>query len=129
MTVLFDLLDAHPRRIYGLTALVAALLLLFGLYLQHVVGLEPCPMCIVQRYAFVLVALLAAVAASSKSPRAWAGLGILIADLIATGGRTLVCWGGGGGIIELMKLDRPASGFDGGGGAMAGGTWPAPRTA
>ena len=60
MTVLFDLLDAHPRRIYGLTALVAALLLLFGLYLQHVVGLEPCPMCIVQRYAFVLVALLAA---------------------------------------------------------------------
>ena len=85
MTVLFDLLDAHPRRIYGLTALVAALLLLFGLYLQHVVGLEPCPMCIVQRYAFVLVALLAAVAASSKSPRAWAGLGILIVVLSAFG--------------------------------------------
>ena len=85
MTVLFDLLDAHPRRIYGLTALVAALLLLFGLYLQHVVGLEPCPMCIVQRYAFVVVALLAAVAASSKSPRAWAGLGILIVVLSAFG--------------------------------------------
>ena len=85
MTVLFDLLDAHPRRIYGLTALVAALLLLFGLYLQHVVGLEPCPMGIVQRYAFVLVALLAAVAASSKSPRAWAGLGILIVVLSAFG--------------------------------------------
>ena len=85
MTVLFDLLDAHPRRIYGLTALVAALLLLFGLYLQHVAGLEPCPMCIVQRYAFVLVALLAAVAASSKSPRAWAGLGILIVVLSAFG--------------------------------------------
>ncbi len=34
-------------------------LLAFGMYLQHVVGLEPCPMCIVQRYAFVLVALLA----------------------------------------------------------------------
>ena len=62
MTVLFDLLYAHPRRIYGLTALVAALLLLFGLYLQHVVGLEPCPMCIVQRYAMVVIALLAMVA-------------------------------------------------------------------
>ena len=42
-------------------------------------------MCIVQRYAFVLVALLAAVAASSKSPRAWTGLGILIVVLSAFG--------------------------------------------
>jgi disulfide bond formation protein DsbB len=78
VTVLFELIDAHTRRIYGLTALVAALLLAFGMYLQHVVGLEPCPMCIVQRYAFVLVALLAAFAATRSSPRAWLGLGILI---------------------------------------------------
>ena len=85
MNVLFDLLDAHPRRIYGLTALVAALLLLFGLYLQHVVGLEPCPMFIVQRYAFVLVALLAAVAATRKSPGAWVGFGFLIFLLSAFG--------------------------------------------
>lgn len=34
-------------------------LLAFGLYLQHVVGLEPCPMCIVQRYALVLIAIIA----------------------------------------------------------------------
>ena len=85
MNVLFDLLDAHPRRIYGLTALVAALLLVYGLYLQHVVGLEPCPMCIVQRYAFVLVALLAAVAATRKSPGAWVGFGVLIFLLSAFG--------------------------------------------
>ena len=39
-------------------------LLGFGLYLQHVVGLEPCPMCIVQRYALIGVALLAALAAA-----------------------------------------------------------------
>ena len=38
-------------------------MLAFGLYLQHVVGLEPCPMCIVQRYALVLVALLAGLTA------------------------------------------------------------------
>lgn len=78
VTVLLDLLDTHPRRIYGLTALVAAFLLTFGLYLQHAVGLVPCPMCIVQRYAFVLVALLAAFAATRTSPRAWVVLGILI---------------------------------------------------
>ena len=41
-------------------------LLAYGLYLQHVVGLEPCPMCIVQRYALVLVALLAGVSATGR---------------------------------------------------------------
>jgi disulfide bond formation protein DsbB len=35
----------------------------FGLYLQHVENLEPCPLCIVQRYAFVLIGLIALVAA------------------------------------------------------------------
>lgn len=35
-------------------------MLAFGLYLQHVEGLEPCPMCIVQRYALIGVAVLAA---------------------------------------------------------------------
>ena len=41
-------------------------LLAYGLYLQHVVGLDPCPMCIVQRYALVLVALLAGLTAMGK---------------------------------------------------------------
>ncbi len=42
-------------------------LLAYGLYLQHVVGLDPCPMCIVQRYALVLVALLAGLAAAVRN--------------------------------------------------------------
>ena len=33
-------------------------LLTYGLYLQHVEGLVPCPMCIVQRYALVLLVLV-----------------------------------------------------------------------
>jgi len=40
-------------------SLTCVALLGFSQYLQHVVGLEPCPMCIVQRYAFVLTALIA----------------------------------------------------------------------
>lgn len=32
----------------------------FGLYLQHVEGLEPCPLCVVQRLAFVLAGGFAA---------------------------------------------------------------------
>lgn len=62
--MLLNLLDA-PRRLLALVALVCVLLLAFGLYLQHVVGLEPCPMCIVQRYALVLVAIVAGVSALS----------------------------------------------------------------
>ena len=46
-----------PRRALALICLACVLMLAFGLYLQHVVGLEPCPMCIVQRYALVLVAV------------------------------------------------------------------------
>jgi protein dithiol:quinone oxidoreductase len=43
----------------GWVALACVGMLAFGMYLQHVVGLEPCPMCIVQRYALILVAACA----------------------------------------------------------------------
>lgn len=52
-------LAAHARKLLALIALGSLALLAFGLYLQHVVGLEPCPMCIVQRYALLLVAVVA----------------------------------------------------------------------
>lgn len=44
--------------VFGLIALACAGLLAFGLYLQHVVGLNPCPMCIVQRYAMIALFVL-----------------------------------------------------------------------
>ena len=44
--------------VFGLIAVACAGLLAFGLYLQHVVGLNPCPMCIVQRYAMIGLLLL-----------------------------------------------------------------------
>ena len=55
-------------------ALVSALcigMLAFGLYLQHVVGLVPCPMCIVQRYCLVLVAVFAGLSAIFRHRAAW----------------------------------------------------------
>jgi disulfide bond formation protein DsbB len=48
-------------------SLVCLGLLAFGLILQHVVGLEPCPMCIVQRYALLSVAVIAALTAAFKN--------------------------------------------------------------
>ncbi|MCY1169122.1 disulfide bond formation protein B [Polaromonas sp.] len=59
--------DALPRRVLALTAVACVAMLAFGLYLQHVVGLEPCPMCIVQRYALVLVAIVSGLTAIGKS--------------------------------------------------------------
>ena len=47
------------RQVMLLIAAACVGMLAFGYYLQHVVGLEPCPMCVVQRYAIILIALLA----------------------------------------------------------------------
>jgi len=52
------------RRVLGLICAACVAMLVFGLYLQHVVGLEPCPMCIVQRYALTLVAVVAGLTAA-----------------------------------------------------------------
>jgi disulfide bond formation protein DsbB len=62
--MVLDWFDTAPRRIFGLVAAACIGMLAFGLYLQHVVGLDPCPMCIVQRYALILVAITAGLAAS-----------------------------------------------------------------
>ena len=51
----------------------------FGLYLQHVVGLNPCPMCIVQRYALIGVAVIALVGSRLQRPRWLAVFGVLMA--------------------------------------------------
>ena len=49
---------------------VCAGLIAFGLYLQHAMDLEPCPLCILQRYVFILVGLVALLAAV-HDPQWW----------------------------------------------------------
>ncbi len=63
------------RQVFGLMGLACLAMLAFGMYLQHVVGLEPCPMCIVQRYCLILlmVAFFAGAAKGGSSGRAWLG--------------------------------------------------------
>jgi protein dithiol:quinone oxidoreductase len=76
--MLVNLLDA-PRKLLALVSLGCVALLAFGMYLQHVTGLEPCPMCIVQRYAMVLIAIVAGLTAiSRKSGVLIAGSGLLV---------------------------------------------------
>ena len=62
---LFD----QPRRLLAFVCAACIGMLAFGLYLQHVVGLEPCPMCIVQRYALILVAVVAGITALTARGR------------------------------------------------------------
>ena len=69
-----------PRRAFGLIGLACVAMLAFGLYLQHVVGLEPCPMCVVQRYALVGVAVFAGLASAVRGHAArivWAVLALV----------------------------------------------------
>ncbi|MBU3739217.1 MAG: disulfide bond formation protein B [Rhodoferax sp.] len=78
-----DWLSGRPRRNFALLAVACVAMLGYGLYLQHALGLEPCPMCIVQRYALVFVAIFAALAGLS-SRKGWHVAGAL-AVLVTAG--------------------------------------------
>lgn len=51
------------RIIFIAIFLICLGLLSFGLYLEHAVGLEPCPLCIFQRIAYIIVGLIALITA------------------------------------------------------------------
>lgn len=82
---LFAQFDQAPRRVLSILAACCLAMLTFGMYLQEVVGLVPCPMCIVQRYALILVMLCAAITACSKRPIVHV-LGGALLFLFASGG-------------------------------------------
>lgn len=85
---MFSLIDrflAAPRTVLAAIAIACVALLAFGLYLQHVVGLEPCPMCIVQRYAMIGVGVVCGLTALSRS-RGVQVAGSAVALLFAGGG-------------------------------------------
>ena len=71
-----------PRRVLASISVVSLGLLAFGLYLQHYQGLNPCPMCIVQRYALILVAVFAGLTAMSGKKSIWF-VGTLLTLLMA----------------------------------------------
>ena len=54
-----------PRRVLAAISLASVAMLVFGLYLQHYLDLNPCPMCIVQRYALIFVAVFAGLASAT----------------------------------------------------------------
>lgn len=86
---MFHQILARPRLIFAAIAAICAAMLAFGiLYLQNVLGLNPCPMCIVQRYALIIVGVSCALAAFSRSMPAWRVWGLLAVVLAAFGAFT-----------------------------------------
>lgn len=61
--------------------LAALALLGVGLYLQHIQNMAPCPLCVIQRYAFAAVAIacLGTANLSHRVSRIGAGVGVLAA--------------------------------------------------
>jgi disulfide bond formation protein DsbB len=113
-------LDALGARwIYIGVAVVALGLIAAALFMQHVVGLNPCPLCIFQRIAYLLLAivsLLAAWRAPRPSARAFGVAGILLA-LIGAGiaawhvrlfqsPESLSCGPGLGAMLENFPLSQ-----------------------
>ena len=76
------------RIFYSIIFAICASLLGFGLYLEHVVGLEPCPLCIFQRVAFIVIAVISLIGTIQNPKklleRIYTGL-ILIASLCGAG--------------------------------------------
>ena len=76
-----------PRIVFGAIVAAATGMIAFAIfYLQDYVGLDPCPMCILSRYAFILIAAVALVAAiHGPRGRALKAYAVVIALLAAAG--------------------------------------------
>jgi len=79
-----QILSSRPRLVFAAIAIVCVAMLAFGVvYLQTILGIEPCPMCIVQRYCLIGVGVFCALAAFARRPWAWWLWGLLA---VACGG-------------------------------------------
>jgi disulfide bond formation protein DsbB len=77
-----------PRPLFLASVLLVVANMSFGLYLQHIVGLAPCPLCVLQRVGFIATALLALVAAAAGTrslARTAFGAGATLAALAGGG--------------------------------------------
>lgn len=99
-----NFLDSLGARVlYALVAATSIALILVALFMQHVVGLNPCPLCIFQRIAYLLLAIAAGLAAwraPRPSARAFGVVGVILA-LIGAG---LAAWH-----VRLMQVPESLS--------------------
>lgn len=84
LNLVMNWLDNAPRRVLVAICVACVGLLAFGMYLQLVVGLEPCPMCVVQRYALILIAAVAGItSATGRKGLQITGMGLMTVLAVA----------------------------------------------
>jgi len=76
----------NRRLAFAAPAVICAALLGYGFYLQYVQGLEPCPLCMVQRGFFMSVMALFVIAALHRPQRAGAWIYAVLIVLFASSG-------------------------------------------
>jgi disulfide bond formation protein DsbB len=79
------------RRLYVAVAVASLGLIGAALFMQHVVGLNPCPLCILQRIAFLFLAIASGLAAW-RSPRSSTRGFAVAAVLFALTGAGIAAW-------------------------------------
>lgn len=85
-------LDAMGARTLYLAVAVASIgLIAAALFMQHVVGLNPCPLCILQRGAYFLLALTAGLAAWRSPKPSARSLGVA-GLIVALSGAGIAAW-------------------------------------
>lgn len=68
------------RRFHGVVGFAAFALLGVAFYMEYQMGLEPCPLCMLQRIAFFLVGVVSLISAATASERArkWFSIVVII---------------------------------------------------
>ena len=57
ITAVWESCMQNTKKIFGIILLLCSGFLMFAYYLQHFQNIGPCPLCVLQRYAFALIAL------------------------------------------------------------------------
>lgn len=67
----------NNRTLLTAIGLICFALIGVALYLQHSLNMPPCPLCVLQRYAFLFVGLFALLGAWARPAKLWSALALL----------------------------------------------------
>ena len=94
--------ETSTRTIFSLISAVCVALLVAAYYLQYSQGQQPCPLCILQRYVYLAIAVVALLAATVGPARVGAMVVAGVLGLFAAVGAGLAIW-------QVSKGDTMAS--------------------
>jgi disulfide bond formation protein DsbB len=109
--MLSQLTPSSIRWIFAAVSVICAALLGFGYFLQYGAGQQPCPLCILQRYAYLAISVVGMGAAAMGRNRIGARIGAGVIALLAAAGAALATWQVGKGDSMTNCLGDPVGDF------------------